>query len=328
MIRWGVVGLCGLWAGAVLSAEAADTQPPAEPSVQAADPVDADWKRVVDRLLPVSPEEVRDFKRAKDALKEAAKPRETPASAESNAITVSMQPGAHSPRVTLLHGFVTALEILDNTGQPWPIESAMQGDPTAVAVRIEGATATESPTALIAVDADGASPPPPPTSTSRSAGNILTVNPLTPFTATNLILVLRGASRPVSVLLSPSEAQADSALQDRITLLVDGRGPLSRVDPVANYDHLDAGDDLRNVLVGRAPNDEAREILIELPAGVRAWRTDDELWVRTPDRIVSPAPAASVAMGDVRAYRMTYIPIVVVARGGRLEEVSVVKRSN
>lgn len=286
------------------------------------------WKEAMEQSLGLTPGQAREFKQARDALTEASKPRDTPSQAASSAVSVSMQPGAKSPRITLQHGFVTAIEVLDGTGQPWPIISAIQGDPKAVSVQIEGAGA--SPAALSAPSqtfetVSGTTPPAPvvPQPTA-SAGNVITVNPMSPFTATNIVIVLAGASRPISVLLSSTEANAKTELQDRVTLLVEGNGPQARIEPTVSYDHLDAGDDLRNVLVGRPPNDIANEVMAELPPGVRAWRTNDELWIRTTDRIVSPAPLASVAMGNMRAYRLPYLPVVVVARGGRLEQFSVV----
>ncbi len=312
------------------SVEPAD-QPPIDPEQEKADA----WKSALEASLGLTPGEAREFKQASDALKEASRPRDTPAEAESNAVTVSMQPGSRSPRITLLHGFVTAIEVLDSTGQPWPIVSVVQGDPKAVSVNIEGLAlaATANSAAPVqstyGITVPGAAPvttaveSAPSTLKPGAAGNVITVNPLSPFTATNLVIVLQGASRPISVLLSPTEAKADSELVDRVTLLVDGVGPQARVEPVASYDHLDAGEDLRNVLVGRPPNESAHEILTELPAGVRAWRgVAGELWLRTKDRVVSPAPSSSVAMGDMRAYRLPYLPVVVVAREGRLEQIS------
>lgn len=315
-----------------------NTQQPSGPAAPAVDPAEerADaWKEALEESLGLTPEEVSAYKSGKTALEAAGKPRETPAVAESAAVTVSMQPGAASPKVTLLHGFVTAIEILDATGQPWPVVSVTQGDPTAVDVKVQGAaqsftrpaSAPSTPTFGVvvpgaAVDEDVANvtaPAPMPS----SAGNVITVNPLTKFSATNIVVVLAGASRPISLLLTPIEATPETPLQDRITLLVDGEGPNARIEPVRSYADLDAGPDLRNVLVGQPPTASAVEIIAELPSGVRAWRDGGVLWVRTPDRVISPAPMAHVAMGNMRAYRMTYLPVIVVAKGGRTEQFSV-----
>ncbi len=308
---------------------ASQPAPESDPAEERADA----WKEALEESLGLTPEEVEAYKSGKTALEAAGKPRETPAVAESAAVTVSMQPGATSPKVTLLHGFVTAIEILDTTGQPWPVVSVTQGDPSAVDVKVQGAaqsltrSATPPPTFGVVVPG-GSIEEAAPSATNTgplpsSAGNVITINPLRKFSATNIVVVLAGASRPISLLLTPIEATATTPLQDRITLLVDGEGPHARVEPVRSYADLDAGPDLRNILVGQPPTAEAVEILSALPNGVRAWRDGSVLWVRTPDRVISPAPMAHVAMGNMRAYRMTYLPVIVIAKGGRTEQFSV-----
>lgn len=308
----------------------------AAPAVDPAEERADAWKEALEESLGLTPEEVSAYKSGKTALEAAGKPRETPAVAESAAVTVSMQPGAVSPKVTLLHGFVTAIEILDATGQPWPVVSVTQGDPNAVDVKVQGAaqsftrsasqpssTSTFGVVVPVAAADESAANVTAPASMPSSAGNVITVNPLTKFSATNIVVVLVGASRPISLLLTPIEATPSTPLQDRITLLVDGEGPNARIEPVRSYADLDAGPDLRNVLVGQPPTASAVEIIAELPSGVRAWRDGGVLWVRTPDRVISPAPMAHVAMGNMRAYRMTYLPVIVVAKGGRTEQFSV-----
>lgn len=284
------------------------------------------WSEAVSDLLPITPDEVKELKSRQRQVQEAAKPREAPARAISNAIPVSMQPGASSPRVQLMHGFVTAIEVLDETGKPWPIVSVRQGDPKAVSVEIEGAA---QGAVAVASSAGPIAPGTKPISgvvvDSRQAlptANVVTVNPTSPFASTNLMLVLAGASRPISVVLISTESNAQAELSDRVTLLVAGAGPYAAPEVATNYDHLDAGEDLRNALVGRPPTKESAEILTDLPNGMRAWRADGILWVRTSERIISPAPQASVAMGELRAYRLPYLPVIVAARQGKMTEVS------
>lgn len=283
------------------------------------------WREAIKELLPLGPAEVTELRERERLVREAAKPRVAPGTTRSGAIPVSLEPGATSPRIVLLHGFVTAIEVLDRTGQPWPIINARQGDPKAIDVQLEGAQrAGRVVAAQGVVDPAAASQAPVDLAALQGpvTANVVTVNPTEFFTSTNLILVLAGASRPISVVLQATEATLSSEFTDRVTLLVGGDGPNAAPEPVVSYDHLDAGDDLRNVLVGQAPTSRAAELLIPLPGGMRAWRDGGVLWLRTSERVISPAPQAAVAMGGTRAYRMPYLPIIVTSRDGRLAQVS------
>ena len=65
----------------------------------------------------------------------------------------------------------------------------------------------------------------------------------------------------------------------------------------------------------------AEEIDKALPGGMRAWRAQNELWIRTPDVLISPAPVAMLG-SDLRAYQTTYLPVISIVRGGQVMEVA------
>jgi hypothetical protein len=254
------------------------------------------WKEALRDLVPLSPGQIRDLRQMEEEVQRASRPREAPEMATSEAVQVSMEPGGRSPVITLLHGFVSAIEVLDATGQPWPVVEARQGDAAALEVQVVGV------------------------GNETAQNNIITVTPGEKFSATNLILVLQNASRPISMILRAEEAKANMELRDRVTLIVGGQGPNARVE-ASGFSHLDADEALRNALVGRPPSSGAQEIVKGLPSGMRAWRDGDVLWVRTRDTLIRPAPKASVAMGDVRAYKMDYLPVIVTSQNGSLQTV-------
>lgn len=269
--------------------------PPAEANV-AENVEEAAWKDALREMLPMTPEQIRELRSKETEVQRAAKTREAPGVALSEAVQVSMEPGGRSPVVTLFHGFVSAIEVLDATGQPWPVIEARQGDDKAISVSVVG-------------DESG-------------TGNVITVAPSEKFTATNLILVLQNASRPVSLILKAEEATPNSELRDRVTLIMGGSGPNARVTAARGFDHLDADEALRNVLVGQAPTNGGTEIIGGLPPGTRVWRDGTVMWLRTRDTLISPAPDRSSAMGDVRAFRAPYMPVIVVSQNGALQTVN------
>lgn len=271
----------------------------------------AAWLEALQTLNPLSPADVSSLREADRAIDEAALRRETPQSTQSDVLSASLEPGAASPVIELLHGFVTSIEVVDATGRPWPVALPRTGDAEAFHVDVVGAAAAAEGGA----NGEGA------------VGSVLTVAPARRFAATNMILVLQGQSRPVSVVLRAVEPSASSVFRDRLTLVVQGMGPNARVVAHRGYEHLDAGEDLRAALVGRLPRAGAVEILADLPAGMRAWREGRTLWLRTTDTLISPAPQASVAGGAHRAYRLPYLPVVVTSIDGQLREVSLMERA-
>lgn len=306
----------------------APTAPAHSPVAQAQAQAEADrteaWRQAITEMLPLSAPETKEFRDAYLQQERAAAPRVAPKGAFSEAVPVSLAPGAQSPMVTLMHGYVTAIEVVDRTGQPWPILMARSGDSEAVEVIAVGAERGEAVAADAGAPDAGVSVP---SSVARRDGsgqaNVITISPLKMFRATNLLLVLQDESRPVSLVLVPTEATKTTALQDRITLLVDAAGPFAAAPVVGAYDRLDAGEDLRRTLVGQTPVDGAVEILTSLPPGMRAWISDATLWLRTRLQIVSPAPEATIAMGDMRAYRLPYLPSVVLLKDGRLSQIAI-----
>ncbi len=280
------------------------------------------WHEVLEQLLPNSPEEIREYRRRSIEEEKASAPRAAPKDALSQAIPVSLQPGGKSPRLKILHGFVMALEVLDSSGQPWPITDARLGDKDAYDVKIAGSESG----AAVATEGDRNAAASAPSGVvqrgDHGQGNIVTISAIKRFQPSNLILILQGESRPISIVLLPAEATESAELEDRVTLLVDGNGPLARPQAVASYDRLDIGDDLRRALVGAEPKDGATEVLATLPPGMRAWTDHATLWLRTPEQVISPAPQAAVSMGNMRAYRLPYLPTVVLLDNGHLTSVS------
>ncbi|XAI97061.1 hypothetical protein [Dolichospermum phage Dfl-JY45] len=290
----------------------AEAAPPVEtpPVTASQDTAGAAWLEALQTQYPLSPGQVKELRARDSAVSEAAMSRPTPAAARSDIISVSLEPGASSPVIELLHGFATSIEVLDATGQPWPVSVPTIGDAEAFSVNVVGASLSEE------VAQAGVSTP-------AGIGSVITLAPLRKFAATNLIVVLQNQSRPISVVLKAVEPTATTEFRDRVTISVQGVGPYAKSVSARGYEHLDAGEDLRSALIGRPPRGDAKEILAaDLPAGLRAWRAGNTLWIRTNATLISPAHEASVAGGAHRAYRLRYLPVVVMSEAGTLKEIN------
>lgn len=265
----------------------------------------------------LTPEDVARIKEEK-LQHDRAVSRVAPDKAVASVVPVSLAPGAKAPVVTVMHGFVSAIEVLDRTGQPWPILSVRTGDQGAFDVSLAVATDTAAP----AVEVANKAAPAPGGSTT---GNTITITPLQPYAVTNVVLMLAGESHPVSMIIKAVEARTSSVLRDRVTFLIGGLGPNAATPSVASYDHLDAGADLRNVLVGQLPVPGAHEVFGDWDRGLRIWRSGETLWLRTSgDTLINPAPTAAVSMGTVRAYKLPWLPVVVLSQSGKLRQVPIV----
>lgn len=285
-------------------------QAPVSSQAAARDTAGAAWLEALQTQYPLSPDQVQELRARDSAVSEAAMSRPTPAAARSDIISVSLEPGASSPVIELLHGFATSIEVLDATGQPWPVSVPTIGDAEAFSVNVVGASLSEE------VAQAGVSTP-------AGIGSVITLAPLRKFAATNLIVVLQNQSRPISVVLKAVEPTATTEFRDRVTITVQGMGPYAKSVSARGYEHLDAGEDLRSALIGRPPRADAKEILdADLPAGLRAWRAGNTLWIRTNATLISPAHEASVAGGAHRAYRLRYLPVVVMSEAGALKEIN------
>lgn len=267
------------------------------------------WLEALQSSFPLTPEQIQKLREEDSAASQAAMSRPTPAAARSDVLAVDLSPGAESPIIELLHGFATSIEVLDASGKPWPVANFTVGDDSAFKVELVGA-ALASDVAQSDVD------------TPAAIGSVLTLTAKRRFAATNLIVVLQNQSRPISVVLRAAEPTATAQLRDRVTLSVQALGPYAQSFAAKTFEHLDAGEDVRAALMGQAPRADARELLgAELPPGTRAWRSGQTLWLRTEHTLISPAHEASVSGGVHRAYRLRYLPVVVLSDLGSLKEV-------
>ena len=88
------------------------------------------FANVPDGLMPLSPEEIKELRRAFNSTQKAsAFVQDVPAKPVSSTVMVDISPGASPPVVRLSSGFVSSLVFLDSTGAPWPIQAYDLGDP-------------------------------------------------------------------------------------------------------------------------------------------------------------------------------------------------------
>ena len=239
-------------------------------------------RRMRDSLRPLSSGEVRELRREERDFERAL--YDSPAlESLTDILQVSTRPGAQPVTVKVAKGQVSALSLIDATGEPWPINAVTVGNSADYVV-----------TAV-----DGA-----------EYKNVITVAPMRVAGRTNLTILLPGMSVPIPVALVNSE----QAFHPAPVLQVDRDGPNARpvVGGLASVPSLPNDDLMKRIVIGVPP--EGAQALLSSDPAVEAWRIGDELYLRTQYAPVSPlARAYHHGPGGYAAYRMAPVPIVVMA---------------
>lgn len=245
-------------------------------------------KAAVDGRLPLDPQDIRALKKRVQAT-QAAIHDGIPPVLKTRSLTLSLSPGAPTPVIHLVPGFVTSVQFSDATGAPWPLASHTLG----------------------AKDAFEISAP------ASVGSNVLTLAALTQGGATSLVVTLKDQPVPLVLMLDTPDPTAPLAIGDaRVDLRVPARGPGAlpalpgpALPPAASTDlqpFLDA-----------TPPAGAQALRVKGDGDTQAWRLDGQVYLRSPHVLLSPAFQASIqGSGDMRAYRLAPTPVVLVDRAG------------
>jgi intracellular multiplication protein IcmK len=225
------------------------------------------YQRSLEQLLPVTPEEIKDFRRQADN-RDAAMADSPPRALRTRTVSLSLSPGFKPPVVELTPNLATALVFLDTSGAPWPVASTVLGSGSLYKADI------------LKTDGD----------------NRVILSPLSPHGNSNLIVALQGHETPLVIrLLTRSGVDSERSVDGLITFQVEGRGPKAAPpSPGARQgDPLDPA--LYSILDGIAP--EGFKALEGDPKteGAMFLRSGDTLYVRTRHSLLWPGFSASVS---------------------------------
>ncbi len=284
-------------------------------------------------LLPVAPEDVERYLEARDALEGATEP----APATMRGRTRVLEAGVpKSPEVVrLTRGYSSTLLFQDVTGAPWPVLSAILGDPGAFALtqpRVEQGVADQGPEGNRAQDGqerdgsgqDGSGRGRPGRNVHSHLVNIV---PLTNHASSNLVLTLEGAEYPVVLHLVTESARTRTRTSDALTVFRLARsGPNARAAPLGPAES-GLSEDLLSLVHGIAPAGARRMRLEPGDDGITVWEYANRYCVRTIYQAVWPAWIASAAMEGYRLYVMPRTPSLVVAKDGRRQSYKILGQS-
>jgi intracellular multiplication protein IcmK len=236
-------------------------------------------------LLPLNPDQIRDFMRRLEQTQDAALPPSSgPPRGETRIATLSLDPGVDPPQVNLASGYVTTITIVDATGEPWPILDVGVGGNFEV-----------SPT--------------------QAGTHVVRVMPLTRVGMGDLSVMLKDCPTPIIFRLSAGGPTVDLRYDARIGKLGPGAKPQIIARP-----RLEAGDETLTLILENAPPNSAKRLKVGgLDARTKAWSIGDKVYVRTPLTLLSPAWNASEASADgTMVYEIGDAPVLLMSDNGSM----------
>ncbi len=252
------------------------------------------FDRAASGLMPLSPDQIRDFmKRLQQTQDASLPPYEGTPKGLTRISTVSLDPGVEPPLVNLNPGFVTTITIVDATGEPWPILDVGVGGNFEV------------------------------TPTSAVGGtHVVRIMPLTRVGVGDLSVLLKDLPTPVIFRLSSGGPSVDLRYDARIGKMGPGAKP-----QIISRPRLTAGDEtLTLILENAAPGSAKRLKISGLDSRSKAWGLGDKVYVRTPLTLLSPAWNASVASADgTNVYEIGTAPVLLMSDNGAMVRAQILR---
>ncbi len=257
--------------------------------------IDKSFNKAVNGILPMSPDQVRQFMHRLEQEQEASlAPFAGQPKGQVRVATLSLDPGTEPPVLNLSSGYVTTVNLMDATGEPWPILDVGVGGNYEV-----------SPT--------------------TAGSHVVRIMPLTRVGSGNLSVLLKDLPTPVIFKLSSGGPDVDLRYDARIGKIGPGAKP-----PLIERPRLEAGNQTLMLLLANAPPASAKRLKVAgLDARTMAWSLEGRVYVRTPLTLLSPAWDASVASGDgMMVYEIANAPVLLMSDSGAMVRARLVQEDD
>lgn len=241
---------------------------------------------LMEEMFPTTPEQLRKIQEREREINRVIYDNKEPKPL-SDIISVSTRPGEPPRVVHVAPMHVSSINIIDVTGQPWPIESISTGN---------------------AIDYTASVP------AAHAHANVFQVVPLRETGTTNLNIYLAGYPLTIPLILKNS---TDKYYPSAI-IQIDREGPQAKPSQVFTLESGKFDLVLKDIVIGVTPNNFER--LKTNDRNVEAWRFNEDIFIRTSYRAMSPLPRGIYhGPSNYVAYRMANIPVVVFTNQNGLE---------
>lgn len=249
------------------------------------DPRSTAFDAAVNHTFPLTPEQIKQVMQRMSESQEAGRaPPEPDPKAVVKIEDVSLDPGAQPPLIEVAAGYVTTVNVLDITGQPWPIQDVVVGGNFQV--------------------------------TGPNDANVLRIIPQTRFGHGNLSVRLVGLTTPVTFRVEAGDPEVYYRYDARIPQ----SGPGAKQSLINHGFTGEAGDGTMMAVLEGVPPADAKKMLINGTDGrTRAWKIDDAVYLRTPLTLLSPGWDSSVRSADgTNVYMMSDAPVLMLSDNGQM----------
>ncbi len=256
---------------------------PEEPSI----PIEEEaFNAAVTGALPLSPDQIREFLKAYDNTQNAIQePIYTTPEPKVIIETVSLDPGASPLNINTAVGYVTTLNFIDVTGEPWAIQD----------MGWAGEYEIIQP---------------------ETSSHIIRVTPLTDFGQGNISVRLVDLKTPIILTLKTVRDEVHYRADLRIPELGPKAAPPVVMTPISTV----AGKrDMTAILTGVLPQYSEKLVVSGVGSRTSAYVLDGATYVRTPHVLLSPGWSASVKSSDgTTVYQIGDAPVLLFSDNGRI----------
>jgi intracellular multiplication protein IcmK len=237
-------------------------------------------------VLPMEGYEIRDvLGRLKDTQEAIQKPVRPPPTPNNVIETISTDPSAVPKTIQLAAGNVTTINIVDITGEPWPI----------VDLGFGGAFDVKPP---------------------EAGGHVIRITPLKDFARGNLVIRLLKMTTPITFTLQ----SGGDTVNYRFDARIPDYGPNAKM-PLTN-DGLKtvAGDKTTTAfLEGVPPKGSDKLAVAGVDGRTSAYKYAGTMYVRTPLTLISPSWDGSATSADgMNVYVLSDAPVLLLSDKGAL----------
>lgn len=251
--------------------------------------------------LPLTPDEIRWGKGYVNSQQYAL--HDAPALTPDNrTINVSLDPGAKSPLIHLMPGYVSAISIVGSNGTPWPVVVSKLGSGSQFST--EAPNVSEKTTKM-----EGGKEVT--TTENASPSNLILIQPSFFGSTTNMVVTLKGESTPL-IIMAKSGSPDGKRVDGRVTLRINRASPDAPpplvIPPPPSAANLELLPFMQQV-----PPKDAKLLTIDGEIdGVQVWEWDGQMIVRSQWPMLLPAWTAQSVQDGVSVYKMPISPMITV----------------
>lgn len=239
----------------------------------------AAFNTLKEEMFPASPDEIKEVREIKEKQERALYERPAPKEV-SKILSVSTEPGAPPAIVLVTPGRSTTLNVIDSTGQPWPIQAALGGNNADYDIN---------------------------TIEEHQFKNIVRVDAKKDYGSTNVILSLAALSTTVNVeIVSGTDQYYPTPV-----LQIDKEGPQAKKLPAYGPQPIANDEILKKLVLGIAPQDF--KPMKSSDKQVEGWKNKDgEMFIRTALHPISPLPRTIYnGPNGHSAFKINAMPLVI-----------------